>query len=172
MLLLEAWNAARAVAMQSQRAVEPADHDQLFDGQGWRTIVEFRFLAVALRWLEDVADTANWTLEDPALGAALQRFRAALPEARNMRNIGEHLPEYILGQSHVQRKPDPLERRGAQRALGVMIWTGYDGRGTHLTWAGTHLDVDVARAAADQLYAAIRDAIKSRSVSGTPQTEP
>jgi hypothetical protein len=173
-LLFEAGNAARAVAMQSHRAVAPSDHDQLFDGQAWRSMIECRFLAVALRWLEDIADTANWTLQDPILAATLQKFRDALPEARRMRNIGEHLPEYIIGQSHMQRKRDPSERRGAQRELGVMVWTGFDGRGTHLTWAGTNLDVDVARAAADRLYVAVRDAIKSRqaSVASSAQTDP
>jgi hypothetical protein len=160
LLLLEAGTAARAVTMQSQRATESSEHDELFDGRTWRSVVEFRFAAVALRWLEDIAETANRTLQDDALTSALQEFRAAVPQARNMRNIGEHLPEYILGNGRLQKKPDPQKRRGELRSLGSMTWTGYDGRGTHLTWADTNLDVEVARTAADRLFIAVRDAIR------------
>lgn len=49
MLRLEAGNAARAVAMRSVRATRPCGHDELFDGLGFRSAVDFRFLSVALR---------------------------------------------------------------------------------------------------------------------------
>lgn len=160
MLLLEAGTAARAVTMQSRRATEPSEHDELFDGRTWRSVVEFRFAAVALRWLEDIAETANQTLQDAALAAALEEFREAVPEAKNMRNIGEHLPEYILGSGRLQKKTSLHERRGNPRGLGAMTWTGRDGIGTHLTWADTNLDLAVAPTAADRLFLAVRDAVR------------
>jgi hypothetical protein len=48
-----------------------------------------------------------------------------------MGNVGEHLPEYIKGQGHMQRTLDPRERRGEQRQLGCMTWTHYE-RGLHI----------------------------------------
>jgi hypothetical protein len=59
--------------------------------------VDFRFLTVALRSLEDIAEDANRTLADAVRFAAIEVFRDAVPEARNMGNIGEQLPEHLLG---------------------------------------------------------------------------
>jgi hypothetical protein len=159
MLRLEAGNAARAVAMQSARATGPSEHDESFDGWGFRSAVDFRFLTVALRWLEDIAEHANRTLADHELSGAIQAFRDAMPEARNMRNIGEHLPEYLLGAGRLQQQADLLAQRGQTNQLGVMIWTGHAEHGTQLTWAGTNIDANEARRAADHLYLAVRDAI-------------
>jgi len=167
MLRLEAGNAARAVAMQSIRATAPSEHDELFDGLGFRSAVDFRFLSVALRWLEDIAEHANRTLADDKLASEIQAFRDALPEARNMRNIGEHLPEYLLGAGKLQQRADLLAQRGQQNTLGVMIWTGYGGHGTQLTWANTNIDANAARRAADRLYAAVGAAIDRRRGEGT-----
>jgi hypothetical protein len=159
-LRLEAGNAARAVAMQSVRATGPSEHDESFDGLGFRSAVDFRFLTIALRWLEDIAEHANRALADDGVAAAIQMFRDAVPEARNMRNIGEHLPEYFLGSGRLQGRPDLLAQRGQINQLGVMIWTGHDDHGTRLTWAGTNIDANEARRAADQLYLAVCDAIE------------
>ena len=40
-----------------------------------------------------------------------------------------------------------------------MTWTGHSDQGTRLTWAGTNIDANTARHAADHLYAAVRMAI-------------
>jgi hypothetical protein len=167
MFRLEAGNAARTVAMQSMRATGPSKHDELFDGVGFRSAVDFRFLAVALRWLEDIAEHANRMLSDGELAGAIQAFRDALPEARSMRIIGEHLPEYLLGEGRLQQRADPLARRGQPNALGVMVWTGSGGHGTRLTWAGTNIDANEARRAADHLYLAVRDAIDRFATSAS-----
>jgi hypothetical protein len=45
MLGLEAGNATRAVAMPSVRATKASEHD----GLGFRSAIDYRFLAVALR---------------------------------------------------------------------------------------------------------------------------
>ncbi len=76
-----------------------------------------------------------------------------------MRNVGEHLAEHIAGAGQLQARADPTRRRGEQRSLGVMIWTGAGDHGTHLTWAGTHLDVTTARVAADRLFEVICEAV-------------
>jgi hypothetical protein len=49
MLGLEAGKATRAVAMPSVRATKASEHDDLFDGLGFRSAIDYRFLAVALR---------------------------------------------------------------------------------------------------------------------------
>lgn len=157
-LWLEAKHAAHAIAMQAARAVTPSEHDALFDNSSVRTGVDFRFLTVAVRWLDDIAETINNTLKSETLDQAIQEFRDALPEARSMRSIGEHLPEYILGDGGLQKKDAP-DQRGQQNLLGIMIWTGRDDRGTHLTWAGTDIDATQAQLAADRLYAAVSDAV-------------
>lgn len=171
MLRLEAGNAARTVAMQSARATGSSEHDDSFDGLGFRSAVDLRFLSVALRWLENIAEHVNCTLADYELARAIQVFRDAVPEARKMRNIGEHLPEYLLGNGRLQHRMDLLAQRGQQNQLGVMIWTGHDEHGTRLTWAGTNIDANDARGAADRLYIALRDAIDRSARTSDDATE-
>lgn len=89
-----------------------------------------------------------------------------------MRNIGEHLPEYLLGSGRLRQRPDLLAQRSQINQLGVMIWTGHDENGTRLTWAGTNIDANEARRAADQLYLAVRDAIDRFAVGATSTTLP
>jgi hypothetical protein len=155
---MEAASAARTVAMQSERATSPSPHDELFDGIGFRSAVDFRFLVVALRWLQDIAEHVARATANPGLKAAIKEYENAIPEARDMRNLGEHLPEYLVGSGRMQHRKDLLKQRGHVNQLGVMVWTGSGDHGSRLTWTGTNVDADEARVAADRLFVAIRDA--------------
>jgi hypothetical protein len=49
MLGLEAGNARERSRSPSVRATKASEHDDLFDGLGFRSAIDYRFLAVALR---------------------------------------------------------------------------------------------------------------------------
>jgi hypothetical protein len=131
------------IALQRRRlrSVEPEDDIFIF-----RWLADLQFLLVALRRLRRAAQlAANPTHLRPAIMAAIADFDAALPGLATMRNVGEHIDNYALNdpkRHHRNVKPGQLQ---------VGSWDG-----TVFTWLGHQLDIDVAVAAGDKLFLAVK----------------
>jgi hypothetical protein len=163
-------DAVRAVAMQHGRIASALPEDEkFFAHRGFRQEVDLRFLVLALRWLREACGLAAGITQDRGLIGALHQFDSALPAAQDMRDVGEHLRDYLRGRGDLQR-PEVREARaargrnpdvGRQEALGVRIWEASDdGSGTRFEWAGIEIDVDRALRASEGLYASLRDAME------------
>jgi hypothetical protein len=77
--------------------------------------------------------------------AALAEFDAALPGLATMRNVGEHFDDYAL------YSPKRHHRNVTRGQLQVGSFDG-----TVFTWLGRQLDIDVALAAAEKLFSAVK----------------
>jgi hypothetical protein len=128
------------VAMQHERAHTTTQDDERFGGLGFRQEIDLQFLLIALRRLRRMAGRVNKLAPDDALRKELGSFDGGLPTLKTMRDVDEHLDEYIVGDG--QRKEDiELASLGVSlRAEGV------------LEWAGLKLDLDDALVRAERLY--------------------
>jgi len=163
-------DAVRAVAMQHARISDALPEDEkFFADRGFRKEVDLRFLVLALRWLREACSIAAGITQDRVLMAALDRFDSAVPGCKDMRDVGEHLRDYLRGRGKLQR-PEVRQARasrggnpdvGRQEALGVRVWEAATGcGGTRFTWAGMDIDVDQALTTAEALYASLCAAIQ------------
>jgi hypothetical protein len=145
-------DAVRAVAMQHYRVGQPLPEDErFFARKGFRQETDVRFLIVALRWLREGCRLAADVTRDRDLHRALSEFDAALPDTKDMRDVGEHVAEYFKGRGWLQqpqvRATDAsrgAERRGEHRSLAVRIWRSQDDASTTFTWAGMETNLDTA----------------------------
>jgi len=81
---------------------------------------------------------------------ALQEFDSSLPNLSKMRNVGEHLDDYMLGIGRLH---------AVQRTqLQVSSWNG-----TAFTWLGVELDIDTALEAAGLLLRAVAESVRQYS---------
>jgi hypothetical protein len=169
-------DAIRAVAMQRQRVGRniPAD-DRFFASAGFRQEVDVRFLVVALRWLREACRLAAAVTGDRRLEVALGEFDAAFAygddagaenAAKDMRDIGEHLADYIAGRGRLQRSDRRPGDRGHESGLGVRIWATHPDGDTHFAWADMEIRLDAALEAAERLYGALREVVASWQRSG------
>jgi hypothetical protein len=134
------------VALQRGRVRGTEPEDESFVFRWW---ADLQFLIVALRRLRRAAELARRV---PAaagdVAAALKAFDVALPMLPMMRNVGEHIDDYALDRGR--------DKHVSRQALQVGAW---DGR--TYSWLGESLNVDVAHAAAEGLWSAVRAALTS-----------
>ena len=139
----------RAVAMQRRRLMNPClDDDACFGHTEFRREIGLHFLVVALRRLLGAARLAHRTGCNE-LAEPIATFQGQLPDLPDVRNFGEHFDDYQAGQGRVSVD---------QRRLGLRRW--YDGPtgAPVFEWVDRVIDVDLAFAAAEDLYEALRKA--------------
>jgi hypothetical protein len=130
---------------------EPEDKTFVF-----RWWADLQFLIVALRRLRRAAQIASAvpSASEPMAGA-LRDFDEALPDLQLMRNVGEHIDDYVL---ETKRRRHPIDRR----LLQVGTWDG-----TTFTWlkrqpdVDAQLNIDAALGAAENLYLTVRRALEA-----------
>lgn len=164
-------DAIRAVAMQHHRiSQELPDDERFFAGQGFRQEADLRFLLVALRWLREACRAAAAITGDPRLAGALNAFDASLPPAKDMRDVSEHVADYIRGRGALQdQRPQAQAKRVARGAEGrgqgdhgLRLWRGEDDGSLTFAWANMEINTGHALTVAEALYAALRDALERR----------
>lgn len=146
------------VALQVRRLSSEELEDQVFVFRWW---ADLQFLVVALRRLQRSAAIALQVQVAAARVAdALAEFELALPGLPVMRNVGEHTDAYAVD------SPSRHHQFVDRRMLQVGEW---DGR--TYTWlrdaAGQpmRLDVQDARAAAEELFQGLSRIVKDLSQS-------
>lgn len=141
------------VALQCRRAqgVEPEDRVFLT-----RVEADLRFMLIALRQLRRAAELAAQVAGiSPELQKAMDAFDARLPALRRMRNVEQHMDEYVLGKGR-----DKSVVRGA---LQVNTWDGVVFR-----WLGEQLNVEEAEQAAVDLFVTLSGCVKAWSSTAKP----
>lgn len=165
-------DAIRAVAMQHHRISQELPEDErFFTDQGFRQEADLRFLLIALRWLREACRAAAAITNDPRLADALNAFDASLPHAKDMRDVSEHVADYIRGRGALQdQRPQARAKRVARGAEGrgqgdhgLRLWRGEDDGTRAFTWVDMEIDTGQALTAAETLYAALRDALERRN---------
>jgi hypothetical protein len=131
------------VALQRRRLQSEEPEDDTFIFRWW---ADLEFLVVTLRRLRRAAQLGTHASRaKAALGVAIADFDAALPGLRTMRNVGEHIDQYALN--------DPKRHHPDVRSGQLQVGS-FDG--TVFTWLGHQLDIDVAVAAAEKLFVAVK----------------
>lgn len=148
-------DAVRAVAMQRHRVLADLPEDETFFGaKGFRQEVDLNFMLVALRRLRRAATLAAQVEGcKQFLRKPIQQFDAALPGLATMRNVGEHIDEYIAGSPRRRHDVEPP-------AVGIRIWRPTESGGYVFEWVGQEFEIDAALTAAETLYTAIRTAMR------------
>ena len=141
------------LAIQRRRIAGDEPEDQQFP---WRRWYDFQFSVTVLHRLRRCAQMAAEVPHAKGdIESAIALFDSRLPNLRTMRNVGEHIDEYRLGQGRA-KKVDPGEIRVATGGL------------TNLKWFGGELDIDDALEVARQLFDVIKKVFK-RHVAAKPQ---
>jgi len=149
-------DAIRAVAMQRSRVLANLPEDETFFGaRGFRQEIDLNFMLVALRRLRRAATLAA-RIEgcQESLRESIRQFDEALPGLATMRNVGEHIDEYILGQAN-RRHRDVYPS-----SVGVRLWFTSSGA-LVFDWVGQQIDIDKALKAAEHLYSDILASMRS-----------
>jgi hypothetical protein len=162
-------DAIRAVALQRDR-VKDRDDDAYFAAAGYRQEVDVAFLLVALRWLREACQLVVELTQNAALAAAVGNFDRRLPSARDLRDVREHIRDYIQGSGKLQRDATPPDRLVSMASLGSRTWLGHDEL-SHFMWAGKEIRLDDALPAAERLYGAMQEAITPYVVRGSDGQE-
>jgi hypothetical protein len=149
-------DAIRAVALQCDR-IKDRDDDAHFAAAGFRQELDVAFLLVALRWLREACQLVAELIHDAALVTAVDAFDRQLPGARDLRDVREHIRDYIQGSGKLQRRATAPHRLVAMASLGSRTWLGHDEL-SHFIWAGKEIRLDDALPAAERLYEAMREA--------------
>jgi hypothetical protein len=129
------------IALQCRRlrSIEPEDSEFIF-----RWNADLQFLIVALRRLRRGIELGAQVPHAAAsLTAALAAFDHRLPGLVKMRNVGEHINHYLLGEGRAKNVP-----RGE---LQVSQWDG-----TIFSWLGVELNINDALSAAESLFEAVK----------------
>lgn len=132
------------VALQHRRlrTVEPEDEVFVF-----RWHADLQFLILALHRLRRAAELAQRVPQvSVALKTALEQFDRSLPSLKKMRNVGEHIDDYLLGGGRSQ----DVQRQSLQ----VSTWNG-----TVFRWLDVDLDIDIALGAAEALFSAVAKSV-------------
>lgn len=134
------------VALQYRRLQTAEPEDAIFVFRWWS---DLQFLVVALRRLRRSATIGiRVSAVSERIGLAVRSFDSRLPDLAKMRNIGEHVDEYVVDAP--RRHYADVDRRQLQ----VGTWDGKVYR-----WIG-ELDVDVAKEAAEQLLYEVKEAVR------------
>jgi hypothetical protein len=158
-------DAIRAVALQRDR-IKDREDDAYFAAAGFRQEVDVAFLLVALRWLREACQLVVELTQNAALAAAIGNFDRRLPAARDLRDVREHIRDYIQGSGKLQRDTTPPDRLVSMASLGSRTWLGHDEL-SHFIWAGKEVRLDDALPAAERLYRAMQEAIAPYVVPGS-----
>jgi len=75
----------------------------------------------------------------------LKKFDDALPKLRQLRNVGEHIDNYVMG--------DGRDPKVSRNLLQVGTWDGVT-----YSWLGSTVNIDAAHRVATKLLASIRKA--------------
>lgn len=115
-----------------------------------RVYADIKFFILALTWLEkSTREMGKYPVWFPSIQIARDRFKKAIPNLELMRNVSEHIEEYMFDRgkkSHVKR--DQLQV--SQWSKEEFYWLqGEDGE--HLT-----INFKNALEAARELYSAVR----------------
>jgi hypothetical protein len=145
-------DAMRGVAMQHYRVLaELPEDERFFAGAGFRRELDLHLMLVLLLRLRRAVGLASNLLASDSLRHALEAFDAD-GATRRMRNVGEHLDEYIEGRGHAQPSV-------SSASLGLRLW-GESSTGTStFMWAGGSIELDDVKTSAEVLYGALRSAI-------------
>ena len=129
------------IALQHRRLRSTEPEDKVFV---FRRHADLQFLIVALRRLRRAAELgARVPHVSSRLRAALVEFDDRLPGLAKMRNVGEHIDDYVIGDGRA---------KDVQRGdLQVSTWDG-----TVFNWLGVELDIDAALEAAETLFEAVK----------------
>ncbi len=157
--------AIRAVALQRDR-IKHREDDAYFAAAGLRQEVDVAFLLVALRWLREACQFVAELTHDTALVTAVDDFDRRLPGARDLRDVREHIRDYIQGSGKLQRRATAPDRLVSMASLGSRTWLGHDEL-SHFIWAGKEICLDDALPAAERLYRAMQEAIAPYVVRGS-----
>lgn len=157
-------DAIRAVALQRDRIREKED-DAYFAAAGFRQEVDVAFLLVALRWLREACQLVVELTQNEALAAAVGNFDRRLPGARDLRDVREHIRDYIQGSGKLQKDTTPPDRVVSMASLGSRTWLGHDEL-SHFIWAGKEIRLDDDLPTAERLYRAMQEAIAPYVVRG------
>ncbi len=152
-----AHEAIRAVVLQRGR-IKDRDDDAYFALAGFRQEVDVAFLLLALRWLREACQLIAELTGDSALADALGDFDRRLPEARDLRDVREHIRDYIKGSGRLQQKTTARDRLVPLSSLGSRTWLGHDEL-SHFIWAGKEIRLDDALPASEALFQVMREAI-------------
>lgn len=134
------------IALQRRRAqcVEPEDGVFLF-----RIEADLRFLLITLWQLRRAAQLAAQVGGiSPDLQTAIAEFDERLPFLRRMRNVEQHMDDYLLGKGR--------DKTVARGALQVTVWNGDVFR-----WLGEELNVEEAEQAAGDLFTTVSRCVKA-----------
>ena len=102
---------------------------QFFAAAGFRREVDLQLLLVLVVRLRRLVGLAAKLTRNRVLGEALAEFDERFPTARQMRNVSEHLDDYIEGRGHRQAL-------APHESLGVRIWGAPPGGEMTFEWAG------------------------------------
>jgi hypothetical protein len=152
-------DAIRAVAMQRRRIKQDAEQDDaFFEHESVRQEVDVAFLLLALRWLREACQLVAELTCDEALAQAVGEFDRRLPGARDLRDVREHIRDYIQGSGRLQAATTTPDRLVSVGSLGSRTWLGRDDV-SHFIWAGQEIRLDDVLPASERLYEAMRAAI-------------
>jgi len=157
MARLHASDSLRTLDLQAHRVRHPDLGSGAFDVAGSQREVDARLLLVAVGWFHRTCAAAATLSSSTALGDAVEHFERSVirGRAKEMRDIWEHLDEYLQGVGRLQRSSQdtPL---GRPAELAVWSWTGSPGTLGSLTWAGVSVDLDLVLAEAHRLNAVLQ----------------
>src|SRR5436309_1365343 len=134
--------AMHSVRLQWERSQREESDDNSWGGSAFRQEADLQYFLIALRRLRRVAARVEEITQDTDLSQGLEAFDAALPDVKRMRDVDEHIDEYLIG-------------RGRDEAVPVGGLEVTIRRGSTLEWAGMTLDVDDAFHKAEELYAGL-----------------
>lgn len=157
------------MALQCDR-IKDREDDAYFAAAGFRQEVDVAFLLVALRWLHEACQLVVELTPNAALAEAVGDFDRRLPAARDLRDVREHIRDYIQGSGKLQRSTTPPDRLVSVASLGSRTWLGHDEL-SHFIWAGKEIHLDDALPAAEHLYGAMQEAIAPYVVRGSDGQE-
>jgi len=151
-------DAIRAVALQRDR-IKDRDDDAHFAAAGFRQEVDVAFMLIALRWLRETCQLVAELTGDGALTQALSDFDRKLPDARDLRDVREHIRVYLTGQGRLQADKTAPDRLVSIASLDSRTWLGHEEL-SHFIWAGKEIQLDAALPVAERLFQAMQETIK------------
>lgn len=148
-------DAIRGITMQHYRlASELPEDEKFFAAAGFRREVDLQLLLVLVVRLRRLVGLAAKLTRNGVLGEALAEFDERFPTARQMRNVSEHLDDYIEGRGHRQAS-------APHESLGVRIWGAPPGGEMTFEWAGEIIALGQLHGAVEEIYRSLRLAIEA-----------
>ncbi|ESZ99708.1 hypothetical protein ThrDRAFT_02702 [Frankia casuarinae] len=146
-----ASNSLYVIDIQIRRIAgdEPEDEDYLF-----RVWADIDFLIITLWKIRTVTLAAARRLpSDLALTDAIAEFDRSVPHLKLMRDVGQHLEDYMINAASRRHRRPGTEYKISRRQLEVAAWSQNDFR-----WLDAVLDFTDSRKAASVLYSRLRAA--------------